>query len=198
MGTLSNPQWEQFAQKLVKGTPARVAYREVGYKGDGHNASALVSKPAIAARVEELSSRVMRLEEESMEQAIQRAALTKYDVLMELKSMAFGNIADFFEKDAKGEVVLRDGWPVLDMSCADEHQLKAVKEIVVEEYTDGFGEDAREVKKTRVILHDKRGPLIDIARMMGMVKPASIQFNQNNLQQNINITLSEDELLASR
>lgn len=198
MGTLSNPQWEQFAQKLVKGTPARVAYREVGYKGDGHNASALVSKPAIAARVEELSSRVMRLEEESMEQAIQRAALTKYDVLMELKSMAFGNIADFFEKDAKGKVVLRDGWPVLDMSRADEHQLKAVKEIVVEEYTDGFGEDAREVKKTRVILHDKRGPLIDIARMMGMVKPASIQFNQNNLQQNINITLSEDELLASR
>jgi phage terminase small subunit len=139
----------------------------------------------------------MRIEEESLEDAIRRASITKYDIVVELKAMALGNIADFYQRDSKGEIVYRDGWPVLDLSGCDESKLRAIKEIVVDEYTDGFGEDAREVKRTRVVLHEKRGPLLDLARMMGMVKPASVTLNQNT-QNNVMIVMSEEELLASR
>ena len=40
----------------------------------------------------------------------------------------------------------------------------AIQELTVETYMDGGGDDAREVKRVKLKLHDKRGPLSELRR----------------------------------
>lgn len=197
MGPLRNVKWEEFAQRVASGVSQREAFRLAGYAGDGGTANRLMQISQVRGRIAELHENRAMIEVESVEDAMRRSTVTKYGIIMELKAMGFGNISNFFRKTNDGQLDLIDGLPVLDFNhVTDPEMYKAIKEIIVEEYTDGFGEDAREVKRTRVVLHDKKGPLMELARMHGMVKPANIQFNQQNNTNNTVIMLNEDELNA--
>lgn len=132
-----------------------------------------------------------------MELALRRAEITKYDIIMELKSMAFSNMSNYFRRDKEGELeVDEDGYPMLDLAKATPLMLQAIKEIIVEEYTIPMGDTEKHVKKMRFALHDKRAPLIDLARMMKMVQNPNINV-QNNVQNNV-VIMTEDEILAAR
>jgi hypothetical protein len=69
-------------------------------------------------------------------------------VLEELQVIAYSNLQDYTKIQADGSLVV-------DFSQVSREQMAAVKECVVEEFMDGRGEDAREVRRIRFKLHDK-------------------------------------------
>src|SRR5712672_3014311 len=60
--------------------------------------------------------------------------------------------------------------PVLDWSKLTRDQAAALIEVTVEDFLDGRGEDAREVRKVKFKLADKRGPLVDLGKHLGLFK----------------------------
>ena len=57
---------------------------------------------------------------------------------------------------------------MIDLSTATRDQLAALTEITVEDYTDGRAEDAREVKRVRIKMADKRAALELLGRHLGL------------------------------
>ena len=66
-------------------------------------------------------------------------------VLRELCLLGFSNMADFL-------IPHDDGTASFDFSALTRDKAAAIQEFVVDEYMDGRGEDARDVKRTRLTL----------------------------------------------
>jgi len=63
-----------------------------------------------------------------------------------------------------------DGDPYLDFSKLTRDQAAALAEVTVEDFKDGRGEDARNVRKVRFKLADKKGALVDLGRHFGLFR----------------------------
>ena len=83
------------------------------------------------------------------------------DVIKELALLGFANMRDYIQITDEGE-------PFVDLSELTREQASAISEVVVEDFKDGRGIDARDVRKVRFKLHDKRGPLTDLAKHLGL------------------------------
>ena len=101
-----------------------------------------------------------KIEVRATERAIERAALTKRRVIEELAKIGFANMADYTRLVGSERVV--------DLADASRDHLAAVQEIVVEDFKDGRGDHARDVRRVKLKLHDKKGALVDIGRELGM------------------------------
>jgi phage terminase small subunit len=125
------------------------AYRSIYPKSSQHTAesawSALMKKPEFSARIAELA-----------EAAAQDAVMTAQEVLQELSAIARANMADYMRAGAGGD-------PVLNFSALTRGQAAALIEVTVEDFLDGRGEDAREVRRTRFKLASK----IDALQLLG-------------------------------
>jgi phage terminase small subunit len=121
------------------------AYRKVYPKSSQHTAEsafcALMKKPEFCARVTELAKA-----------AAQGAVMTAQEVLEELTRLARANMAEYMK-------VGPDGDPVLNFSELTRDQTAALIEVTVEDFMDGRGEDAREVRKVKFKLASKIGAL---------------------------------------
>lgn len=174
MPALRNIRHEGFAQLLARGLSAASAYAEVGYKPNRHNASGLSRQQSVVDRVNELVTRKITHEEVSTQQALERAGVTKLMIVEELKLIAFARPDDFFVIDA-------DGQPELDLNNCPRDKLAAIKSINIKEYYDQKRDQT--VRESRVEFHDKKGSLVDLARMHGMLNdranaaPTLIQIN---------------------
>jgi len=92
-----------------------------------------------------------------------RTEITQDSVLKELAKIGFANMMDYM-------TCLPGQDPFLDFSKLTRDQAAALIEVTVEDYYEGRGEDAREVKRVKFKLADKKGALVDIGKHLGMFK----------------------------
>ncbi|SCB30388.1 terminase small subunit [Rhizobium lusitanum] len=155
MPVLKNARHEKFAQGLAGGKTADEAYELAGFKPNRGNASRLKSNENILKRIEEIKAAVT-------ERAIEKLAVTKERIVEELAKIGFSNMLDYMRAGP-------DGDPYLDFSGLTRDQAAALSEVTVEDFKDGRGEDARDVRRVKFKLHDKKGALVDLAKLLGYV-----------------------------
>lgn len=105
--------------------------------------SALLKNPQFSARIAELG-----------EEAAQGAVATARQVLEELTKIALANMQNCV--GAHGQLLGVD-------QLTKEHAA-AVQEYTVDTYTEGHGDDAQPVKRTKLKLADKLGALLQLGR----------------------------------
>ncbi|ENX01467.1 hypothetical protein F900_01834 [Acinetobacter modestus] len=100
----------------------------------------------------------------------ERTKITQDMVIKELAKIGFSNMLDYI-------TITNGGDPVTDFSALTRDQAAAISEITVEEYTEGRGDDARNVKRTKFKLSEKRSALVDIGKHIGMFKEHVVHSN---------------------
>jgi phage terminase small subunit len=115
-------------------------------------ASELLARDDIAAAIAERQA-------ERREKAENKAA----KVIAELEKLGFANMLDYMRVGAGGD-------PVLHFDELTRDQAAALAEVTVEDFLDGRGEDAREVRRVKFKLVPKLGALELLARHYGLLK----------------------------
>ena len=151
MSDLTDKQARFVEEYLVDLNATQAAIR-AGYSIDTARqiASENLSKPNIADAIAEAQAARSA-----------RTQITVDAVVAELGKLAFANMADFMRAGI-------DGDPYLDFSQLTRDQAAALVEVTVDDFKDGRGEDAREVRRVRFKLADKRAALVDLGRHLGM------------------------------
>src|SRR5271166_1727765 len=103
-----------------------------------------------------------------MAERAERTRLTGDMVVDELRKIGFANMADYMKSTPEGD-------PYPDFSALTPAQTAALSEVTVEDYVEGRGEDARQVKRVKFKLHDKQASLVALARHLGMFDPKARQ-----------------------
>ena len=152
MGALSNSKHELFALAIAQGQSVSAAYVSAGFKAHGSNAHRLSQNEHVKARVAEL-----------MAAATEKAGVTIARVVEELAKVGFANMADYMRG---GE----DGDPYLDFSALTRDQAAALAEVTVEDFKEGRGKDARDVRRIKFRLADKLSALEKLGKHLGMFK----------------------------
>lgn len=149
-----SPRQQRFVSEYLIDLNATQAAIRAGYstKTAGSIGAENLTKPEIAAAVAEAQlKRAGRLE------------VTADRVLAELAKLGFANMADYMRVGV-------DGDPCLDFSDLSRDQAAALVEVTVENFKDGRGEEARDVRRVKFKLADKRQALVDVGRHLGMFK----------------------------
>ncbi len=161
MPVLQNPKREQFCQLIVSGKSQAQAYELAGFVPSRANAGKLRWAEEVKRRIDELFAKRERLGDKGNERAIERLALSKERVLAELAKIGFANMMDYMKIGPSGD-------PVLDYSALTRDQAAALIEVTVEDFKDGRGDDARDVRRVKFKLADKKGALIDLGKELGL------------------------------
>lgn len=153
--TLSDKQ-ERFCLEYLVDLNATAAARRAGYSKRTANeqAARLLANVSIQARVRELKAA-----------RAERTRLKADDVVRELALVAFsdiGEVVDFSRTDPR----LRPADEI------PETARRAVASMKVRRYTQGHGDDAREVEVTEFKLWDKLAALEKLGRHLGLFKDA--------------------------
>jgi len=143
---LNNSRHEKFAQALAKGMPAVAAYVEAGYKPNDGNAIRLKGNERVAARVAEL-----------VNQSAERTGVALDRVLNEYARIAFGGMSRFLRVTPGGD-------PVIDLTDCTPEDLDLLAEATVEDFTEGRGEDARDIRRIKIKPQDKLAALAALGK----------------------------------
>jgi len=149
MAVLANSRHERFAQLLAEGKTADEAYQEAGFSANRGNATRLKANESVQVRVAEL-----------LGSAAERTEITRSMIAEELAKIGFANMQDYMKVGA-------DGDPYLDFSNLTAAQAAALAEVTVEDFKEGRGEDSRDIRRVKFKLHDKKGALVDLAKLLG-------------------------------
>lgn len=115
--------------------------------------SRLLRNAQFAARLKQLDAGVT-------EKVVEETAITIERTVNELAKIAFANAKDYVRIDAFGD-------PAVDLSDLTDDQFAAVGEVTVEDFKDGRGDDARDVRRVKMKLHNKLGALTTILQHLG-------------------------------
>lgn len=142
----------RFVDEFMVDLSATRAAIRAGYSAHsaGQAGVNLLADPRVAAALEE-----------AVRQRSTRTKVTADEVLLELAKLARSNMQDYMGSTDEGE-------PYLDFRKLTREQTAALQEVTVEEYVEGRGENARDVKRVKFRLYDKRAALVDIGRHLGM------------------------------
>lgn len=152
MPILSNSKHERFAQELAKGSSASAAYVEAGYAKSDSNASRLSGNEKVWSRVDEL-----------LGEGAAKAGVTIERIVAELAKVGFANMGDFLKATTGGD-------PYFVYADLTDEQKAALAEVTVEDFKEGRGEDARDVRRIKFKLYDKLGALEKLGKHLGMFK----------------------------
>jgi phage terminase small subunit len=142
----------RFVAEYLVDLNASAAARRAGYspKTAGQIGDENLKKPEIAEAVNAaIAKRSARTE------------LTADAVIAELWKIGSSNMMDYVRIGSNGD-------PFIDLSALDRDRAAAIAEVTVEDFKDGRGEDARDVRRVKFKLHDKKGALTDLGRHFGL------------------------------
>lgn len=108
--------------------------------------------------------------QEAQNARAKRTEITQDRVLQELALIGFANMQDYMRSGP-------DGDPYLDFSNLTREQAAALVEVTVEDFKDGRGDDARDVRRVKFKLADKRAALVDIGKHLGMFVERRVNVN---------------------
>lgn len=156
MPTLNNSRHERFAQEVAKGQSATAAYRAAGYEATGAsvgiNAGRLLKKANVRARVDEI-----------LAEGAERAGVTVQRIVDELAKVGFANMGRYLHATSGGD-------PYFVYESLTDDEKAALAEVTVEDFKEGRGDDAREVRRVKFKLHDKLGALEKLGKHLGMFR----------------------------
>jgi phage terminase small subunit len=132
-----------FVAEYLVDLNATQAYIRAGYSPKAAN--------ECAARLLANAS-IQRLVSEKLQVRTEKLEITGERVLSELAHMGFANMLDYIRPT-------EDGAALVDLSQLTREQAKAIQELTVDSYVEGSGDAARQVKRVRFKLADKRGSL---------------------------------------
>lgn len=167
---LQGMTWQEdlFVTRLDAGADIGEAYIAAGFKSPSMvRARAagrkLLRKPYVKAELDRRVEAKGRARAEAAKIAIEHSGITLARVAAELGRVAFSNMMDYMRIDPA------TGDPSLDWSGLTREQAAALTEVTVDDYIDGRGENARDVRKVKFKLGDKRAALMDIAKLFGWI-----------------------------
>jgi phage terminase small subunit len=148
---LTSKQTRFVAEYLTDLNATQAAIR-AGYsaKTAQEQGSRLLSNVMVAAAIEV-----------AQEARAQRTEITADRVLTELAKLGFANMADYMRASPGGD-------PYLDFSELTRDQAAALQEITVEDFKDGRGDEARDVRRVKFKLADKQAALVALGRHLGI------------------------------
>lgn len=148
------PKQQRFVDEYLLDLNATQAAIRAGYsvRTAEQQGYQLLHKTSVAAAIAEGQARLAKATE-----------VTQERVIAELAKIGFSNMADYMRSGG-------DGDPYLDFSGLTRDQAAALVEVTVEDFKDGRGEDARDVRRVKFKLADKRAALVDLGKHLGMFK----------------------------
>jgi hypothetical protein len=174
MPALKDARREKFAQLIERGWTLEKAHRMAGYPGDPGNAWRLQRQDDIQLRIGELAARRADSERIALARAQRKLDLSTERALKEYANIAFANMLDYVELD-------NDGVPHFDIAAITRDQGAAIEQLTIDEYADGRGPNARQVKRVRVKLASKTDALGALGRHLGLfVDPSVLNVNVQN------------------
>lgn len=147
-----NAKRDAFCDEYIIDFNATRAAQRAGYSPksahvQGHD---LLKNPKVKARIDALKRA-----------RAARAQMSADEVLEELAKLARANMQDYM-------VVGPHGDPVLDWSKLTRDQAAALQEVTVDDYVDGRGDEARDVRRVKFKLADKKGALVELGKHLGL------------------------------
>ena len=91
----------------------------------------------------------------------ERTGIRADRVLEELARIAFANMSDYMRTTDEGDAFV-------DLSKLTREQASAISEVIVEDFRDGRGANARDVRRVKFKLIDKRQALSDLGKHLGL------------------------------
>ena len=172
MGALGNLDHERFAQAAHKRIWAgeqrkealAAAYRETIYSGDDLDAPSVADNARRLAGTKTVKGRLAELADYSSK----LAGIDASWALLCLKRYTDFNVDDYLTKPNEA------GQRFFDVSSVPREKLALLVELQQEEFTEGRGEAAQSVRKTKIKGHDPIGALALMARIAGWEAPKKI------------------------
>jgi phage terminase small subunit len=142
----------RFVEEYLIDLNATQACIRAGYSKNGANVtgSQLLANESIQEQIHA-----------AMDKRSRKLELSADKVLREISLLAFSNMLDYIRTTNEGDAYV-------DLGDLDRDQAASIQEITVEEYTEGRGEDARDIKRTKFKLSDKTKNLELLARHLGI------------------------------
>ena len=125
------------------------------------------------------NDKVQQILRDRLEKQINKIDLTSEKVLSELSLLGFSNMLDYITTNQYGDAYI-------DLSRITREQAAAISEITVDEYTDGRGDEARNVKRTKLKLTDKVRSLELLGRYLKLF--------EETRNTNINIVMTPQDM----
>jgi phage terminase small subunit len=94
---------------------------------------------------------------EIMQERAERCKVTVDDAIAELTKLGFANMLDYMR-------IGEDGDPFVDLSALTKAKAAGLIEFTCEDFKDGRGEDARDVRRVKIKMTDKVRPLTEIIK----------------------------------
>ena len=101
---------------------------------------------------------------ERYQQSVDRYYVTSERIIRELSKLAFSNLGDYYTIGHNGE-------PILDLSKCTPEEKAAMSEITVEDFTEGRGENSRDVRRIKFKLYNKLDAIEKLMKHMQMFAP---------------------------
>ena len=146
------PRRRRFVEEYLVDLNISAAMRRAGYKGPFPGTARMMRNPEVAAAIAR-----------AMAERSERTRITADAVLVELGRIGFANILDYTRVGDDGELMV-------DLSALDRDKAAAISEVVVEDFRDSRAKDARECRRVRFKLMDKRAALVVLGRHLGIFR----------------------------